>query len=226
MIREARTKAVVLLLLGAAHMFTAPTVLYATLVVSGAMVLSGWSHFRRFRWLFCGLLFLVGVVGLVVWRMTTREEAVRVVHDLVRLLSLSAVTLTIASSMSVLEIAAVVRWVRLPTGIAIATAVCVRFVPVVLHEARQVAFTRRQRGWTMSTMLRRHGVVGAISRAIAPLVVGVLRRTEAIVLAVHLNDLGGRINRFRFRRPQLGDVSAVCAALGVVCYGLVVLARA
>lgn len=115
-------------------------------------------------------------------------------------------TIVLVFSLNAYEGMTGLRYYRVPIPITIAVAVGFRFLGELMESVRIAERARKRRGWTIGKSIRQHGISGTVSRLVAPIIVNALRRVDAIVKAVAIQDLEGRARMAKNRGLGLLDV--------------------
>lgn len=214
---DPRTKVILLFVLAAAHVVAGSVTVWTVLLPAlGAIMLLYRDVAWRLRNVLLITLILAASICAAVSLTVPPATALGITSELARLCSLTVMTLVLVLSVSVLELAAVLRWFRLPSGVVLAFAVGMRFIPTVVEELQRISLVRRQRGLSFRQMVRHFNIAGAFSRALSPLIVSMIRRVDSIIMAVHVRRFMERMDTYRFQHMSVSDGLAMALAMAAL----------
>lgn len=126
-----------------------------------------------------------------------------------RLVAVAGIAMHLVATTSPGELTAALRWARMPRAITVATAVMLRFIPIVISEGSAVRDAMRLRGFGGWSDLARHPVTAA-ERFTVPLMASTLRGGEDLAAAAMLRGLGSRVRPTTARPLRFATRDGVC----------------
>lgn len=183
---------------------------------AGAVILWYRSYLARGLLALC-LTAVLLVVGSSAVYIIMDVSIAELIVPFVRWMALASVAVVIFWSLSVFEFVTSAAYFGVPVRVALAFGVGVRFLPIIVEEARRVTFVLRQRGispWCDLPSSAWHFV----ERATSTLLVSVIRRVDSISLAISTQELERRVEGYRFRPVTVVEwiVGIGAAALGLL----------
>jgi energy-coupling factor transport system permease protein len=132
---------------------------------------------------------------------------------MLRFVAISGIALHLMRTTTSTELTAALRAARVPRAITVPAAVMLRFLPVIVTEARAVHDAMRLRGIGGWGGLLRHPVL-SIERFTVPLIASSLRVAEDLSASALLRGLGSASRPTALHPPRLGvaDLAAVLVA--------------
>ena len=217
---DPRIKFVVFLLLSVSHAI-APSYMVPALVAY--TILISCLHYKallRGSWIIIISYFAMGVLGSIAWLYSKEASSANLIYDYMKWCSLVTVTVVLLLSLSAMELVKTLVFFRVPYHLSLSVGIGLRFIPIFHEEARRTAHYQKRRGFTLSWgVLRRYGFVGFLNKTLSPILVNVLRRVDALVLSITVQQLERRIKNAIFLRIMWGDwgMLAVSSILAIIC---------
>lgn len=217
---DPRIKLVVFLLLSVSHA-VAPS--YMALALVAFTILISCLHYKallRGSWIIIISCFAMGILGIITWLYLNEATSANLIYDYMKWCSLVTVTVVLLLSLSAMEIVKTLVFFRVPYHLSLSVGVGLRFLPILHEEARRTAHYQKRRGITLSWgTLRRYGFVGFLNKTLSPILVNVLRRVDALVLSITVQQLERRIKNSVFLRIVWSDwgMLAVSSILAIIC---------
>jgi energy-coupling factor transporter transmembrane protein EcfT len=195
---DPRIRLIGLILMSLAHgVATEMEVILLSGVTATGMMLFRDAVLRYLAIIVITALFL-GLLGIFAWLTTQNMKIEDLLLNLLRWLSMAAISLTIFSSLNALEFIVALKWLRIPSRIALALGVSLRFFPVIVEQASRIITIQRLR-IPQYTEKARLGRFGKLVESIVPsLFVSVLRQIENISLSILVQDIERRVLEYRF----------------------------
>lgn len=146
-------------------------------------------------------------LALLAWLTTAGISLRNLLFGVLKWLSMSAVSLTIFSSLNALELIVALRWLRVPLSIALALGVSLRFFPVLVEQGSRILMIQRLRTSSGSAkkgcFQRLHRILWGV---IPAMFVSVLRQVENISLSILTQDIERRVLDYRLAPPSTQDL--------------------
>jgi len=146
-------------------------------------------------------------LALLAWLTTANISFRNLLLGVLKWLSMSAVSLTIFSSLNALEIIVALRWLGVPLRIALALGVSLRFFPVLVAQGSKILMIQRLRTFSGSSRRGRwQRLRGVLWGVIPAMLVAVLRQVENISLSILTQDIERRVLAYRLAPPSAQDL--------------------
>lgn len=187
----------------------------------GVVVLFWKEFLREWRVIALGMLW-IGSVVVLAWVLGYSDKPTAVLVTISRWIAFIASSVVIFSSLNAYELVTGLVYFRLPTRLALAIGIGIRFIPIFVVDAVEVyRETRRRHIGFNSWAIGRYGVTGVTGRFFSPLLTAALRRMEAVWLSVVVHELETRVGKHMMTR--LGTLDWLVLGFGAATLFVVVL---
>lgn len=158
-----------------------------------------------------GIIFLssaaILTLGLVAWFISPELDFYVLLVNYFRWVSLIIISVIFFVSINLFEFVASMAYFKIPVKIAIAFGVGLRFLPVLVDEAKRVTRIQHQNGFTVSfSNIHKFGFVTLLNRLLSPIVISILRKTDSITISVTVQQIETRIRDYNFNKINLSDI--------------------
>ncbi len=214
---DSRTRLVILVLLTTAHTSAKGVMV---LILAGITILAIAVYWRSFlRGIHVIGLTMVAILFFVtvIWLIGVGLSSENLVIGFLRWVSLATLTVVLVLTMNALEVVTSLVYFRIPVRVALAFGIGLRFLPVILDEARRIRIVNRQYGVQFSHMaVRKFGILDLLNRLTGPLLIAVLRRVDSLIISIGVQQLEQRIKNYKFQTLTTLDILAVLVSL-LIC---------
>ena len=146
------------------------------------------------------------IIAIIAWLISSRISVFEFSMNYLRWVSLIVISVIFFSLINLFEFVSALRFFKIPTRIAIAFGVGLRFLPVLIEESRKVVQIQQKNGLKFSiTAIRQKGLFNLLNKLLSPLIVSILRRVDSISLSVVVQQIEFRIAHYRFKSINFKD---------------------
>jgi energy-coupling factor transporter transmembrane protein EcfT len=172
---------------------------------------------KRYINLLTLLAFALILLSLLSWIFDRSISTEYLIINFFRWLSLIAFSSAVFYSLNSLEIIVALRWFKAPTGIAVALGTGIRFLPVIIEDAKRVYWVMMQ----SNSMKNKAGLSKYLTAMLdfaQNLIVAVVRSIDDIIVSITVQDLEKRIDDFQFKNLNSLDWSMLCLFVSTTLY--------
>jgi energy-coupling factor transporter transmembrane protein EcfT len=145
------------------------------------------------------LVFILAI-GVMSWLFASDVSITDMLLNSVRWISLVLVTFLIFSSINLFELISSLAYLKLNTKIAIALGVGLRFLPLLVEEAKNILRIQRR-----DNTLKNKNIFYRVNCFLSPFLISTIRRVDSITLSLTTQQIEERIKHYKFNRISLTD---------------------
>lgn len=218
---DPRTRLVLLVFLSAAHAAADGPLIAVLAAISIVLVFAYPAAFRRGWYVIALTAIFLAVIASIVAAFDRSTSVTLLVLDFLRWTSLATTTVVLALTLDVLEAVTALVFFRIPLKMAIAFGVGLRFLPVVIDEVQRVFMVQRELGLRFTReAVKSYGRMGILSRMVAPMLIAIIRRVDALVISTGVQMLERRIRSHQWHPFRPLDALVIIGATGLATFSL------
>jgi energy-coupling factor transporter transmembrane protein EcfT len=196
---DPRLKILSLVLMSVSHSIAFKTQSIALLLVTTVFFIAlNYKDIHQYVKILLLLVLTLIILSLLSWFFDKSVTTEYILMNFFRWLSVSTFSLAIFYSLNSLEIIVALRWFKIPIGLAVALGTGIRFLPVIIEDARRVYWIMiNSNNVKNKKNFIEKGII-FISDFVQNLIVSFVRSIDDIIISITIQDLEQRINDFQF----------------------------
>jgi energy-coupling factor transporter transmembrane protein EcfT len=141
--------------------------------------------------------------------------------DILKIFAIINISILLIQDINIMELVAFLSKIRIPTKIAIALGVGIRYFSLLTYDVKRINFVQSINGYGFNMRkIKKNGFIKTISIFLTPLFLNILKRTENISISVSIQNVENRAKGFQFKRTTIPEYMVLTISLAVLLYGI------